>query len=164
MRRRGPYSGSADRDFFVALTSITWREAWKYGERAFRYCQHDTGHAIGALRFAAAMLGWRMQLLPLWSDAQISALLGLDRDADYENAEREEPECIAVVCAAGIRDSGFGIRSDPERSLAARRATWRGRANRLSSDHVQWPAIDEVTDATRYPGIRVNSDPRSNSR
>ena len=23
----------------VALTSIHWREAWKYGERAFRYCQ-----------------------------------------------------------------------------------------------------------------------------
>ena len=27
----------------VALTSIHWREAWKYGERAFRYCQHDLG-------------------------------------------------------------------------------------------------------------------------
>ena len=29
----------------MALTSITWREAWKYGERAFRYCNHDVGHA-----------------------------------------------------------------------------------------------------------------------
>ena len=36
--------------FLVALTSIQWREAWKYGERAFRYCQHDVGHAIAALR------------------------------------------------------------------------------------------------------------------
>ena len=26
--------------FLVGLTSIHWREAWKYGERAFRYCQH----------------------------------------------------------------------------------------------------------------------------
>ena len=149
--RRGP-SGSAEY-FLVALTSITWREAWKYGERAFRYCQHDTGHAICALRFAAAMLGWRMQLLSYWSDTQISALLGLDRDADYENAEREEPGCIAVVSTRpgfGIRDSGL----DPEiLADAARRATWRGRANRLSSDHVQWPLIDEVTQATRYPGI-----------
>src|SRR5512143_11836 len=24
----------------VGLSSIHWREAWKYGERAFRYCQH----------------------------------------------------------------------------------------------------------------------------
>ena len=44
--------------FRVALASVHWREAWKYGERAFRYCQHDIGHAIGALRIAAAALGW----------------------------------------------------------------------------------------------------------
>ncbi|PKM00587.1 MAG: oxidoreductase, partial [Gammaproteobacteria bacterium HGW-Gammaproteobacteria-6] len=31
----------------VALSSVMWREAWKYGERAFRYCQLDTGHAVG---------------------------------------------------------------------------------------------------------------------
>ncbi len=37
----------------VALTSIYWRESWKYGERAFRYCHHDVGHAIGAVAFAA---------------------------------------------------------------------------------------------------------------
>ena len=26
--------------FLIGLSSIHWREAWKYGERAFRYCQH----------------------------------------------------------------------------------------------------------------------------
>jgi nitroreductase len=137
--------------FLVALTSIIWREAWKYGERAFRYCQHDVGHAIGALRFAAALLGWRLHLLPDWSDAQIAGLLGLDRDPDYEGAEREEPECIALVSAPGLglRDSGF----DPETVVAAARAgSWSGQANRLSADHVTWPIIDEVAAATRYPG------------
>ena len=34
--------------FLVGLSSIHWREAWKYGERAFRYCQHDAGHALAA--------------------------------------------------------------------------------------------------------------------
>jgi SagB-type dehydrogenase family enzyme len=149
--------GSAE-CFLVALTSITWRETWKYGERAFRYCQHDTGHAIGALRFAAAMLGWRMQLLPTWSDAQISTLLGLDRNADYENAEREEPECVAVVwrdTGSGTGDQGSRAPFDPTQLVdAAQRAMWRGRANRLSSEHVEWPMIDEVTESTRYPGIR----------
>jgi len=24
----------------VGLSSVHWREAWKYGERGFRYCQH----------------------------------------------------------------------------------------------------------------------------
>src|SRR6202162_6100416 len=49
--------------FLVGLSSILWREAWKYGERAFRYCQHDVGHALGALRFAAAALSWELFLL-----------------------------------------------------------------------------------------------------
>lgn len=114
--QRGRF-GSVDH-FVVALTSIIWREAWKYGERAFRYCQHDVGHAIGALRFAAALLGWRLQLLPHWSDAQIAGLLGLDRDQDYADAEREDPECIALVSTVpgfGIRDSGFdGSRFAPD--------------------------------------------------
>src|SRR5439155_843712 len=49
--------------FLVGLSSIHWREAWKYGERAFRYCQHDVGHALATLRFAAAALGWKLFLL-----------------------------------------------------------------------------------------------------
>jgi SagB-type dehydrogenase family enzyme len=35
--------------FFICLSSIYWRESWKYGERAFRYCNQDIGHAMAAL-------------------------------------------------------------------------------------------------------------------
>jgi SagB-type dehydrogenase family enzyme len=133
--------------FIVALTSIIWREAWKYGERAFRYCQHDIGHAIGALRLSAAMLGWELKLLPDWSHAQMAALLGLDRDIDFGAAEREEPECIAVVRGG----SSFA----PDALVAAAQAgSWFGRANLLSPDHVDWPIIDDVVAATRYAGMR----------
>ena len=38
----------------IGLSSIHWREAWKYGMRAWRYCQHDCGHAIAAVSYAAA--------------------------------------------------------------------------------------------------------------
>src|SRR5439155_13502577 len=31
--------------FLVGLSSIHWREAWKYGVRAFRDCQPDLRHA-----------------------------------------------------------------------------------------------------------------------
>ena len=41
----------------IGVASIYWREAWKYGMRAFRYCQHDCGHAIAAVAYAAAALG-----------------------------------------------------------------------------------------------------------
>ena len=141
--------------FLVALTSIHWREAWKYGERAFRYCQHDAGHAIGALRFAAALLGWRLALLPRWSHEQLSALLGLDREEDRAGAEREEPECVAIVTA---QDPSHWLERDPSPlSEAAARGSWRGTANRLSANHVEWPIIDEIAQATRYPG-RVTCD------
>src|SRR6476620_9508359 len=83
--------------FLVGLSSIHWREAWKYGERAFRYCQHDVGHALGTLRFAAAALGWNLCLLDRVGDTDVSRLLGLNRHADYAGAEREHPDCLALV-------------------------------------------------------------------
>src|SRR6266568_3202948 len=83
--------------FLLALTSIFWREAWKYGERAFRYCQHDVGHALGTMQFAAAALGWKIRLLDRVGSATVAQLLGLDREADHTGAEREHPELIALV-------------------------------------------------------------------
>jgi SagB-type dehydrogenase family enzyme len=136
--------------FLVALTSILWREAWKYGERAFRYCQHDAGHALAALRFAASLHGWNLAVLPRWSDADLSTLLGLDRDSDYEAAEREEPELVAVVTSGDVEP---WLSSDPAPLVAAARAAaWTGHANTLSPDHVPWPVIEDVARATRYPG------------
>jgi len=139
-----------DEGCLIALTSIFWREAWKYGERAFRYCQHDVGHAIGALRFGAALLGWRATLLPRWSDAQIASLAGLDRDEDFRGAEREAAECVLAVTAG----EGAAWREvDPSAVVdTARSARWHGTANTLSPSHVDWPAIGEVAAATVYPG------------
>ena len=134
--------------FLVALTSIHWREAWKYGERAFRYCQHDVGHAIAALRVSAALFGWTLRLLPEWSDDDLSTLLGVDRDEDRGDAEAEHPECLALV--------GPSVSWNPgDRAsvvAAARSATWLGRANVLSRGHDQWEIIERVTKATHYPG------------
>jgi SagB-type dehydrogenase family enzyme len=36
--------------FLIGISSIFWRESWKYGERAFRYCNHDAGHALACVR------------------------------------------------------------------------------------------------------------------
>ncbi|MDO8795912.1 MAG: hypothetical protein Q7J25_14965 [Vicinamibacterales bacterium] len=127
----------------VALTSIHWREAWKYGERAFRYCQHDVGHAVAALRYAAALLGWRLRVLPDWSDADLSALLGVDQDVPDE-VEREHPDCVMAVGPGDVAAVG-----GPESWLgAASRATWTGVPSQLSPGHVDWPAIDRVTEAS----------------
>src|SRR5271156_4093242 len=83
--------------FLVGLSSVHWREAWKYGERAFRYCQHDAGHALATLRIAAAALGWGLVLLDGIGNSAIACLFGLSRDEDFGTAEREEPELLAWV-------------------------------------------------------------------
>ncbi len=83
--------------FLAGLSSIHWREAWKYGERAYRYCQHDVGHALAALGLAAALHGWRVQPLSAMSDDAVGMLLGLDRRHDFEHAERENPDLLIAV-------------------------------------------------------------------
>ncbi len=137
--------------FLIGLTSIHWREAWKYGERAFRYCQHDVGHAIAALRYAAAMLGWQAHLLEAWSDADTGAILGLEREADFGDAERERPDIMLQVST--IRSSG--VAAADALLAAAQDGIWQGRANRLSPHPPQpWPVIDEVAHASRKPHTR----------
>ena len=134
----------------VGVTSIHWRESWKYGERAFRYCQHDLGHAVATLAVAASLAGWRTEMLPEWSHDQIAALLGLDRDEDYVDAEPEEPGCL-LACAAG--DLPDALTTDiPSIVAAFQAAGWTGRASQLSEEHVQWTFIDDVAGATRWAG------------
>jgi SagB-type dehydrogenase family enzyme len=132
--------------FLLGLSSVNWRETWKYGERAFRYCQHDVGHAIGSARIAAATLGWRMVLLHGTSDDSIAALLGIDRAADFEHAEPEHPDCLAVVWP-GDQPARFTATVSLPPTLAER--TWYGKANRLSRDDpVNWPILGEVEAAS----------------
>ena len=128
----------------VALTGIHWREAWKYGLRAYRYCQHDCGHAIAAVAYAAAALGWRTRLLPGWGDDELAALLGLDRAEDFADAELESPEVALWV----------GPEPPPAElspSTLARRLSFTGRANRLSHSQVDWPGIEDVDRAAHRP-------------
>jgi SagB-type dehydrogenase family enzyme len=129
----------------VGLSSVYWREAWKYGERAWRYCQHDAGHAIGALRFAAAALGWSARVLDEVADETIEALLGLDRDADFEDAERESAELLMAIGPGNPAKNTVEV----EELKASR---WYGKANRLSADDpIAYEAIDHVAAASRKP-------------
>ena len=155
-------ASAADPDcWLIALTSIHWREAWKYGERAFRYCQHDMGHAVAAVRIAAAMAGCRAALLPDWSHADIAAVTGIDRDEDYVEAEREEPGALILISrqSSVVSTESLVVSRvvspfiSPDALIAAVRAgTWTGRASQLSEDHVRWTFIDEVAAATEDPG------------
>ena len=150
----GPRLGAwaAGGAFLVGLSSIHWREAWKYGERAFRYCQHDAGHALATMRYAAAALGWSAALAGGAGDAQIAALLGLDREPDsaaLEPADREHPDALMVVTRAAAATAARRFEREAEQMIeVARAGLWRGQANQLSPAHVDWQVIDEVAAAT----------------
>ena len=136
--------------FLVSLTSIHWREAWKYGERAFRYCQHDTGHAIGSMRIAAATLGWNMVVLSHTSDETIEQFLGLQRKQDFQPSEREYPELLAIVWPKNIQPTpNINLAFEKLSDQVLLSGEWKGTANRLSKDTpVHWDIIDEVADAS----------------
>ena len=145
--------------FLIGLSSVHWREAWKYGERAFRYCQHDIGHAVGTLRIAAATLGWSAVVLHGTADETTETLLGLNRTVDFAGAEREQPGLVMLVWpvdstaprhAGSQRAVPLALDARPVREFA--KQSWHGCANRLSRDDpLAWTAIDEVALASRKP-------------
>lgn len=133
-----------ENSFMVSLTSIFWRESWKYGERAFRYCQLDVGHALAAMRFAANLLGWRLELSHPWRDADIASWLGLDRTRWFA-CEAEYPELMAQVYPAHAGENHLWTPHDPDRQALAAPS---GQPNPLSREHVRWEVIDQVAAAS----------------
>ena len=144
--------------FLVGLSSIHWREAWKYGERAFRYCQQDVGHALGTVRFAAAALGWKLYVLDSVGDADVSRLLGLNRAADYADAEREHPDLLALIVPADWAPAQ-DLRFSEEIISQVATSQWFGSANVLSPKHsADWPVIDLVARATLREAMSIDDD------
>ena len=68
---------AAESPLIVGLTSIFWREAWKYRSRAYRYCCHDLGHAMMSLLLAARALGLSGGAITHFADSRLTSALGL---------------------------------------------------------------------------------------
>jgi len=110
------------------LTTIAWREAWKYQSRAYRYCCHDMGHAWEALNLAARACGYGTRARGDFRDDELSRMLGVT------------DEWAMLVVAVDCEAKGTAIRE--------RRWTG-GTPNRLSEEIVPYPLIEEVHEAGR---------------
>ncbi|MEE9385527.1 MAG: SagB/ThcOx family dehydrogenase [Nannocystaceae bacterium] len=139
---------------FVGLTSIHWREAWKYGERAYRYCQHDLGHAIAALSMAAAGLGWQATLMDELGTDEVAKLLGVHGSigpeaevADAILAIHPQGECVPPRFSAAVIEQMAAI-------------PWQGTACALSPEHVEWSCITDVSTAVAKPASATGLPPR----
>lgn len=152
----------------MGISSIHWRESWKYGLRAFRYCQLNTGHATAAIRYAAASLGWQARILISPSDEDIALLLALNRgntDAATDDGlpvgmlrpEREHPGLLLLIST--VRERQTTMDTVPLLTRQVKEGPWFGHANRLSRGQIRdWPGIDTVDEATRKPSCREETE------
>lgn len=77
----------------IVLTSVFYRSAWRYQDRAYRRVLLDAGHILGNLELAGALVDYRPHLVGGFLDKSLNDLLYLD--ADTESA-------IAVAALANL--------------------------------------------------------------
>lgn len=65
-------------DAIVLVSTVWWRSAWKYGDRAYRYCLQDAGHVASNVALVAMALGYRATIIHHFIDASVAQLMGLD--------------------------------------------------------------------------------------
>jgi SagB-type dehydrogenase family enzyme len=116
---------AADARLIVGLTSIFWREAWKYRDRAYRYCCHDLGHAMMSLLLAARALGMSGGVVAHFTDLRAARALGLPKDSD------EAPMAFLVFPQSAQRSRA------PEAHLAPQER-FSGVANELSEEEIPY--------------------------
>lgn len=154
----------------IALTSIHWREEWKYGARALRYCQLDAGHAFSSLNYSAALQGWRLDIDTQIYDSDIRRCLGLD--TIEQHVEQEHPDLLAYLTPqASTAIAGSSAHSKPlpeayfSRSIDYQRLTqalssWHGVACQLSEEHAHWPQIKAVLPALEKTAASFSERPQ----
>lgn len=122
----------SDAPIVFILTSIAWREAWKYRDRAYRYCLHDIGHACQALALAARAMGCGSHAIRDFPDDEVAQLCRLSED--------EWPMLIVELRGGSI----------PLREPDIRETVWYGgQANELSKEKLAYPLIDAIHAATK---------------
>jgi SagB-type dehydrogenase family enzyme len=114
------------------LTSIAWREAWKYRARAYRYCLHDMGHAWQAVALAARAMGCESFAIGHFPDDEVAQFCRLNED--------EWPMLLV-----GLRGRSIPVREPDAGPIHSSE----GRANRLSQEQVAYPAIDRMHAVTK---------------
>jgi len=136
--------GLPEGTILLGLSMIYWRVSWKYGERAFRYCHLDAGHAIAAIAAAAAELGWKARLIDNLSTDELASLFGLGK---VHAGEYEHPVCLLAVFSDSMPHESVEIDRSAVKEIAE--GTWVGTPNLLSPSHVIWERLEEAVKITK---------------
>ena len=123
---------TTDPPLVFVLSSIVWREAWKYKDRSYRYCLHDIGHAWQALALAARAMGCESFAVGQFEDDKIAEICLLNKD--------EWPMLIVQLVGSSIPQDLLG---PGERHLQG------GQPNRLSEEQIAYPSIEKIHASTK---------------
>ena len=125
---------AAESSLIIGLTSIFWREAWKYRDRAYRYCCHDLGHATMSLLLAARALGLPGGAISHFADSRLTHTLGLTGG--------DEAPMVFLV---------FASKSSSRQPPALQQETFTGVANELSGEEVPYEVLLAFHRSTMLP-------------
>ena len=124
------------------LTSIRWREAWKYRDRAYRYCLHDIGHAWQALALAARAMRCETFAVRDFPDDDLARYCRFSDD--------EWPMLILELRGKSI----------PVQEPEHREIIWfGGQANQLSPETIAYPSIEGIHSATKAMKLDSRAEP-----
>lgn len=147
-----PYSISEallnNESFALALSSIHWRESWKYGERAFRYSNLDIGHALAALSFAANIMGWSIEIMSDLDHTKGKEILGFHKTIWPD----DEEETLDLFCKISL-SSKKELMPLSKILDTFQSGKINGTPNQLSSAHEKWDIIAKV-----HKTISLNSN------
>lgn len=132
----------------VLLTTIFWREAWKYRDRAYRYCLHDAGHAAASIATAARGLGLAAAVhahFPDRSVAELAALSGTDEEPLLLLDLRPPP---APETAPAPRPAPAAAAAPAPAPEAAELGPPQGEPNTLSAEPYVHPLIEGMHRST----------------
>lgn len=134
----------AEARLVILLTSIFWRESWKYRERGYRYCLLDLGHAAMSLLAAANSLGLKAACLGHFPDRELAAFLGVD--------PLSEGPMMLMVLYPGIKEPRPAGDGDKEKVIPI--GPLQGEPNRLSAEETSYPLLQEMHESTILePGV-----------
>ena len=134
--------------FLIGISSIFWRESWKYGERAFRYCNHDAGHALACLSFSANLFGWKVIYLNALSHNDIGTILGFQK-TQWPHREEEHPDYLCYVFPSSQMTGSRTLPDDIITDFGE--IEFFGVPNALSPDHYDWKIIEMAGNETKKP-------------
>lgn len=144
----------------LGLSTIYWRESWKYGERAFRYCHLDIGHAIGAIAFAARAVSWDLRHLNDVPSDILAKLLGVHLQSGME---AEHADALLLLYPGKTPSPILPTFTADEWQERLPGIVFQGEPNRLSRNHHPWAVIEQVVEATEFFTVQTGgaflSDP-----